>query len=79
MGARAGLRHARKHLAAYADERGRGRALRRALVTTEDAAAEAFALLARAFEARAIGPRHDDRETAAPSAPREAAGPGRGC
>ena len=50
MGADAGLRHARKHLAAYAAREGAGAALRRALVTTESPR-EAFALLARAFDA----------------------------
>ena len=48
-GAHAGLRHARKHLAAYVEFEGAAAALRRALVTTE-APAEAFALLARAFD-----------------------------
>ena len=48
MGARAGLRHARKHLAAYVEYESAPAALRRALVTTE-APAEAFALLARAY------------------------------
>jgi tRNA-dihydrouridine synthase B len=49
MGARAGLRHARKHLSAYVANEGAPESLRRALVTTE-APAEAFDLLARAFE-----------------------------
>ena len=49
LGPRAGLRHARKHLAAYADQAGADETLRRELVTTEDAA-EARALLARAFD-----------------------------
>ena len=50
LGARAGLRHARKHLAAYAEEAGADEALRRELVTTDDLA-RARALLARAFDA----------------------------
>ena len=45
MGARQGLRHARKHLAAYAEQAGAAADLRRALVTTEDPS-EAHALLA---------------------------------
>jgi nifR3 family TIM-barrel protein len=49
MGARQGLRHARKHLAAYADEAGASHDLRRALVTTDDSS-QAQALLARCFE-----------------------------
>jgi nifR3 family TIM-barrel protein len=49
MGALAGLRHARKHLAAYVAHEGASDALRRALVTTE-APAEAFRLLAAAYE-----------------------------
>lgn len=53
MGARQGLRHARKHLAAYALAAGAEEPLRRALVTTESAA-EAFELLARSFEAGAM-------------------------
>jgi tRNA-dihydrouridine synthase B len=48
MGARAGLRHARKHLSAYVTNENAPESLRRALVTTE-APAEAFDLLARAF------------------------------
>jgi tRNA-dihydrouridine synthase B len=48
MGAHAGLRHARKHLAAYVAEEGATAALRRELVTTEEPR-QAFALLARAF------------------------------
>ena len=48
MGAEAGLRHARKHLAAYAVNENAPEPLRRALVTTESPA-EAFELLARAF------------------------------
>ena len=50
LGARAGLRHARKHLAAYAEEAGADEALRRELVTTDDLG-RARALLARAFDA----------------------------
>ncbi len=49
MGGRSGLRHARKHLAAYVDEEGAPAELRRALVTTETPG-EAFALLARAYD-----------------------------
>jgi len=49
LGARSGLRHARKHLAAYADQAGAGETLRRELVTSEDLL-EARALLARAFD-----------------------------
>jgi tRNA-dihydrouridine synthase B len=49
MGVRAGLRHARKHLAAYAEEAGAASSSRRALVTTDDAG-EAGELLARCFE-----------------------------
>jgi nifR3 family TIM-barrel protein len=37
LGPRAGLRHARKHLAAYADQAGADETLRRELVTTDDA------------------------------------------
>jgi nifR3 family TIM-barrel protein len=48
MGARQGLRHARKHLAAYAEEAGASRDLRLALVTAEDPS-EAHALLSRCF------------------------------
>ncbi len=54
MGAKAGLRHARKHLAAYADCAGvagsEGGALRRALVTSAEPR-EVLALLARLFSA----------------------------
>jgi tRNA-dihydrouridine synthase len=50
MGARGGLRHARKHLAAYADKAGAPTALRAALVRAEEPAV-AMSLLARAFEA----------------------------
>jgi tRNA-dihydrouridine synthase B len=49
LGPRAGLRHARKHLAAYAGQAGADPTLGRELVTTEDAPA-ARRLLARAFE-----------------------------
>jgi nifR3 family TIM-barrel protein len=49
LGARAGLRHARKHLAAYADQAGAEATLRRALVTSEDVL-EARRLLARVFD-----------------------------
>ncbi len=50
MGSHAGLRHARKHLAAYVAYEGAPDPLRRALVTT-DSPADAHALLARAFDA----------------------------
>jgi tRNA-dihydrouridine synthase B len=49
MGVQSGLRHARKHLAAYAEESGASGELRRALVTTDDAS-EARDLLARVFD-----------------------------
>ena len=49
MGVQSGLRHARKHLAAYAEAGGAPSELRRALVTTDDAA-EARELLARSFD-----------------------------
>ncbi len=49
MGASSGLRHARKHLAAYADEAGAPAGLRRALVTAEDPS-RASELLARSFD-----------------------------
>jgi tRNA-dihydrouridine synthase B len=49
FGARAGLRHARKHLSAYAEKAGAPAQRRLALVTTEDAS-EARALLAEAFD-----------------------------
>jgi nifR3 family TIM-barrel protein len=49
MGATAGLRHARKHLAAYVAEESAPEALRRELVTTDQPEA-AFRLLARAFD-----------------------------
>ncbi len=48
LGRRAGLRHARKHLAAYAQKAGAPEALRRALVTSEDAD-DALRLLSLAF------------------------------
>ncbi len=48
MGERAGLRHARKHLSAYAEHAGAPGSLRLRLVTTDDAR-EAFALLSQAF------------------------------
>jgi nifR3 family TIM-barrel protein len=49
LGPRVGLRHARKHLAAYADQAGTDEALRRELVTSEDAF-HARRLLARLFD-----------------------------
>lgn len=49
LGARAGLRHARKHLAAYAEGVGAPAPLRRELVTTDDPE-RARALLVRAFD-----------------------------
>jgi tRNA-dihydrouridine synthase B len=49
LGPRAGLRHARKHLAAYAAQAGADEALRREIVTSEDLP-KARALLARAFD-----------------------------
>ncbi len=49
LGSRAGLRHARKHLAAYAQVAGAPALMRRDLVTTEDPAL-ARKLLASAFE-----------------------------
>jgi tRNA-dihydrouridine synthase B len=52
LGPRTGLRHARKHLAAYADQGGADETLRRELVTTEDVR-RALALLPRAFDAEA--------------------------
>ncbi len=51
LGARAGLRHARKHLAAYAEAAGAPAASRLALVTTDDPD-RARDLLAASFEAR---------------------------
>jgi tRNA-dihydrouridine synthase B len=50
LGGRPGLRHARKHLAAYAERAGADETLRRELVTSEDLP-RARALLARAFDA----------------------------
>jgi tRNA-dihydrouridine synthase B len=49
LGPRTGLRHARKHLAAYADQAGADAVLRRELVTGEDVA-QTRRLLARAFD-----------------------------
>ena len=49
LGARTGLRHARKHLAAYADQAGADETLRRELVTSEDMT-QTRRLLARAFD-----------------------------
>lgn len=49
LGSRAGLRHARKHLAAYAEAAGAPAPLRRQLVTTDDPEL-AVTLLARAFD-----------------------------
>jgi nifR3 family TIM-barrel protein len=49
LGPRVGLRHARKHLAAYADQAGADATLRRELVTGEDMA-QTRRLLARAFD-----------------------------
>jgi nifR3 family TIM-barrel protein len=49
LGPQAGLRHARKHLAAYASRAGADEALRREIVTTEEVP-NARALLARAFD-----------------------------
>ncbi len=49
LGVRAGLRHARKHLAAYAEAAGASAALRLELVTTDDAR-RATVLLERAFD-----------------------------
>ena len=51
LGARAGLRHARKHLSAYAEAAGLPAALRRELLTT-DAPDRARTLLAAAFDAQ---------------------------
>ena len=50
LGPRVGLRHARKHLAAYAEKAGAPADLRRALVTTEDPK-QARSLLVSAFDA----------------------------
>jgi tRNA-dihydrouridine synthase len=49
LGPRTGLRHARKHLAAYAEQAGTDETLRRELVTTEDVV-QARRLLARVFD-----------------------------
>jgi tRNA-dihydrouridine synthase len=49
LGPRAGLRHARKHLAAYADQAGIDETFRRELVTSEDVV-QARRLLARVFD-----------------------------
>jgi tRNA-dihydrouridine synthase B len=49
LGTHAGLRHARKHLAAYADKAGAPESLRRDLVTAKDPGV-AQSLLARAFD-----------------------------
>jgi tRNA-dihydrouridine synthase B len=49
LGPRAGLRHARKHLSAYADQAGADETLRRDLVTGEDVG-EARRMLARVFD-----------------------------
>ncbi len=49
LGPRAGLRHARKHLAAYANQAGTDETLRRELVTGEDAL-RTRRLLVRAFD-----------------------------
>jgi tRNA-dihydrouridine synthase len=49
MGARVGLRHARKHLSAYAEYAGASDALRLRLVTTDDPS-QARELLREAFE-----------------------------
>ncbi len=51
LGARVGLRHARKHLAAYADDAGADEALRRELVTCDDLST-AQTLLARVFDTK---------------------------
>jgi tRNA-dihydrouridine synthase B len=53
LGSRAGLRHARKHLAAYAEVAGAAEHTRRELVTTEDPDL-ARKLLAAAFETRPV-------------------------
>jgi tRNA-dihydrouridine synthase B len=53
LGSRAGLRHARKHLAAYAEAATAPAPLRRELVTTDDPA-RARTLLARAFDGEAM-------------------------
>jgi nifR3 family TIM-barrel protein len=54
LGSRAGLRHARKHLAAYADAARAPAPLRRELVTTDDLE-RARTLLGRAFENESMG------------------------
>jgi tRNA-dihydrouridine synthase len=48
MGPRSGLRHARKHLSAYAEHAGASEPIRLRLVTT-DAAREAISLLTEIF------------------------------
>ncbi len=53
LGVRSGLRHARKHLAAYAEFAGAPASLRRAIVTTDDPG-RARGLLASAFEASGL-------------------------
>jgi tRNA-dihydrouridine synthase len=53
LGRRSGLRHARKHLAAYAEKAGAPDGLRRALVTSEDADG-ALRLLAQAFASQPL-------------------------
>ena len=53
LGSRAGLRHARKHLAAYAEAARAPLALRRELVTTDDPG-RARTLLGRAFDGEAM-------------------------
>ena len=53
LGARAGLRHARKHLAAYAEGAGAPAWLRRDLVTTDDPG-RALDLMAGAFDAEPL-------------------------
>ena len=50
LGARAGLRHARKHLAAYVERAGAGETLRRAIVTADDLS-RVRTLLRDAFDA----------------------------
>ena len=53
LGERAGLRHARKHLAAYAEKENAPAPLRRELVTTDDPH-RAFRLLGLAFDGEAL-------------------------
>jgi nifR3 family TIM-barrel protein len=53
LGSRPGLRHARKHLAAYAEAAGAPASLRRELVTTDDAE-RARTLLGRVFDSGAM-------------------------